>query len=130
MSELIVGIKGEAEDEVVFEVTAEAMASGGLPVYATPRMIAMMEYTAWSSVEPHLDEGCSTVGTHLDISHLSPSPIGSHIRYESELVEIDRRKLVFEVAAYDGSGVIGKGRHERFIINKDKFMAGAKEKLQ
>jgi predicted thioesterase len=113
MAELFTGIKGKATDYVSEEVTAQAMASGGLPVYATPRMVAMMEYTAWSSTEPFMDEDLSTVGTHLDINHLAASPVGSRITYESELTEISGRKLVFHVTASDETGLIGEGTHER-----------------
>ena len=130
MAELTTGIKGHAEDMVTPEVSAEGMSSGRLPVYATPRMIAMMEYTAWTSVEPYLEEGSGTVGTYIDVSHLAASPLGAHITYESELVEIDRRRLVFDVRAFDDEEVIGKGRHERFIINNEKFMAKAQAKIK
>ena len=120
--ELHAGIKGTAEDTVTEEKTAAAMGSGGLTVYATPRMTCMMEYTAWASVEPYLSEGKGTVGTRLDVSHVSASPVGARIRYESELTGIEGRKLVFSVEAYDEAGLIGKGTHERFIIDNQKFM--------
>ncbi|MBQ3292463.1 MAG: thioesterase family protein [Mogibacterium sp.] len=130
MAELKKGITGHAEETVTAEKTAISMGSGGLPVYATPRMIAMMEYTAWSSVEPYMEEGAGTVGTHLDVSHLSASPEGAHITYESELVGIDGRKLIFHVKAFDDAGLIGEGRHERFIIKNERFMAKTKSKLE
>lgn len=129
MAELITGIIGRAEDDVTENRTAAFMGSGGLRVYATPRMTAMMEYTAWSSVEPYLEEGMGTVGTRLEVSHLAASPVGAHITYESELTEIDRRKLVFTVRAYDNSGLIGEGRHERFIIDNARFMEKVQAKL-
>lgn len=129
MAELTIGITGRAEDDVTENRTAAFMGSGGLRVYATPRMTAMMEYTAWSSVEPYLEEGMGTVGTRLEVSHLAASPVGAHITYESELTEIDRRKLVFTVRAYDNSGLIGEGRHERFIIDNARFMEKAQAKL-
>ena len=75
MAELITGITGRAEDEVTEIRTAAYMGSGGLRVYATPRMTAMMEYTAWSSVEPYMEEGMGTVGTRLEVSHLAASPV-------------------------------------------------------
>lgn len=130
MAELKIGIAGRAEDTVTEETTAAAMQSGILKVYATPRMTAMMEYTAWTSVQPYLEEGQGTVGTKLDVSHLAASPVGAHITYESELIEIDRRKLTFLVRAYDDSGKIGEGSHERFIIDNAKFMEKANSKLK
>ncbi|MBQ6389502.1 MAG: thioesterase family protein [Mogibacterium sp.] len=123
MSELITGIKGYSEEIVTEDRTASGMTSGGLPVYATPRMVSMMEYTAWSSVEPYMEEGKGTVGIHLDISHLAASPLGAHIYIDSELIEIDRRRLVFRVTARDDEELIGEGKHERFIIDNEKFMA-------
>lgn len=130
MTELKTGITGKAEDKVTEETTAEFMCSGALPVYATPRMTAMMEYTAWSSVQPYLEEGMGTVGTRLDVRHLAASPVGAHITYESELTEIDRRRLVFSVSAYDESGMIGEGVHERFIVDNAKFMEKTQSKLK
>ncbi len=130
MKELKTGITGRAEDTVTEVRTAAYMGSGGLRVYATPRMTAMMEYTAWSSVEPYMEDGMSTVGTRLDISHVSASPVGAHITFKSELTEIDRRKLVFTVKAYDDAGLIGEGTHERFIIDNAKFMSRAEGKFE
>ena len=123
MTELKVGIKGIKGETVTRELTAEAVKSGGLPVYATPAMIALMEQAAWSGVEEYMDAGCSTVGTLMNVKHLSASPVGARVRAEAELVEIDRRRLVFKVAAYDDKGLIGEGMHERFIIDIDKFMS-------
>ena len=127
---LEIGISGVTEDVVTAENAASGMSSGGLPVYATPRMIGMMEYTAWASVEPYMEEGKGTVGTHLDVSHVSASPIGAHIRIESELTEIDRRRLVFRVSAFDDAGLIGEGTHERFIVDNEKFMERTASKLR
>ena len=128
--QLEIGIKNKKEMIVTKELCADAWGSGGLRVYATPAMIALMENTAWASVEPCMEEGYSTVGTHLDVSHLSASPVGSHITCESELVDIDGRRLVFRVVANDDAGPIGEGMHERFIIRKDKFMARTEDKLK
>ena len=128
--ELKPGITNKTETIVTKELCANAWGSGGLEVYATPAMIALMENTAWASVEPCMEEGRSTVGTKLDVSHLSASPVGARITCESELVEIDGRRLVFKVSASDDAGLIGEGMHERFIINTDKFMARTEAKLK
>ena len=124
------GIKNRTEMTVTKEMGADAWGSGGLAVFATPAMIAMMENTAWASVEPFMDEGYSTVGTRLDVSHLSASPIGSRITCESELTEVDGRRLVFKVNASDEAGPIGEGIHERYIINVCKFMTRTEAKLK
>ncbi len=128
--ELKPGIKACKEIIVTKELCADAWGSGGLPVYATPAMIALMENTAWASVEPCMEEGRSTVGTKLDVSHLSASPVGARITCESELIEAEGRRLVFRVKASDDAGLIGEGLHERFIINVDKFMARTEAKLK
>ena len=130
MDELKTGIKNHGELTVTEEMTADAWGSGGQPVFATPAMIALMENTAWKSVEPFMKEGQTTVGTHIDVKHLSASPLGARITCESELIEIDRRRLVFSVNASDDAGPIGGGTHERFIIDTDKFMAGTEAKLK
>lgn len=123
------GIKGRQTETVTDEKTAEAVGSGGLKVYATPAMIALMEKTALMSVSGELDDGMTTVGTKIDIVHTSASPVGSTITCESELTEIDRRRLVFTVTAYDDAGEIGKGTHERFIVDSAKFMEKTAAKL-
>ena len=128
--ELKPGIKACKEIIVTKELCADAWGSGGLPVYATPAMIVLMENTAWASVEPCMEEGRSTVGTKLDVSHLSASPVGARITCESELIEAEGRRLVFRVKASDDAGLIGEGMHERFIINVDKFMARTEAKLK
>ncbi len=125
---LEVGIKGKKIFKVTDENTAEHLLSGMLPVYATPSLIALMEYTCFSSVHPLLDEGLGTVGSSITCSHISPTPVGGTVTCESELIEVDRRRLVFRVRAEDEFGLIGEGTHERFIINNQKFMNKVAEK--
>lgn len=119
------GIKGTAETVVVYENTAAAVGSGALEVFSTPSMIALMEKASRELVQPYLEEGQSTVGTRLEVSHVAASPIGAHIRAESTLVEIDRRMLTFEVKAYADGELIGEGRHQRCIIYAERFMEKA-----
>ncbi len=122
------GIKNTLEITVTDNLTAAAVGSGTLNVYATPAMIALIEETAWKSVAPYLEEGQSTVGTRLDVSHVAPTPLGMTVRCETELTEVDGRRLVFAVNVYDEVGLIGKGTHERFIIMSEKFQAKADSK--
>ena len=119
------GIKGAAETVVVYENTAAAVGSGALEVFSTSSMIALMEKASRELVQPYLEEGQSTVGTRLEVSHVAASPIGAHIRAESTLVEIDRRMLTFEVKAYADGELIGEGRHQRCIIYAERFMEKA-----
>ena len=122
------GIKGKRERVVPYEQTAEYISSGLLPVFATPCMIQFMEETARISVEEYLAEGQSTVGTSVNIKHLASTFVGCKVTCESELIEIDRRRLVFSVKVYDEKELLGEGRHERFIIDNEKFLARLDEK--
>ena len=127
---LEVGMKWEEKQEVTKECTAQTLGSGGLAVYATPAMILLMEKASWTLAEKELEEGMTTVGTSLNIKHLSASPVGSHITCRTTLVEIDRKRLVFEVEAFDEQGKIGEGIHERFLVQGEKFLAKAEAKLE
>lgn len=121
MNMIAIGLKGHLEQTVTEEVTADRIGSGLVKVFATPMMIALIEQTCNESVVPYLDEGQGTVGTHVDVSHCAATPVGMRVWCDSELVEVDRRRLVFDVKAYDECGLIGEGRHERFIIDSAKF---------
>ena len=123
------GMKGAGTVTVNEENTAKAMGSGTLDVFATPALIALMEETCWRSVADELEEGCGTVGTLLEIRHTAPTPVGMEVVCESTLTEVDGRRLVFEVTAHDAKGVVGEGKHERFIIQNEKFQIKANEKL-
>ena len=122
------GITGKQTITVTEEKPAQAMGSGTLPVFATPAMIALMENTASKSVEAKLDEGAGTVGTLINVKHVAATPVGMDVTCETKLVEVDRKRLVFEVKAYDAAGVIGEGTHERFIIDNERFLAKAEAK--
>ena len=122
------GIKGRQETTVTSANVAMNVGSGVVRVFATPMMIALIEKAAVLSVEPFLEEGQSSVGTKINVSHVAATPEGMKVWAETELVEIDRRRLVFKVAAYDERGLIGEGTHERFIIDVEKFQAKAEAK--
>ena len=116
-----VGIIGEAKDTVNENNIAKTLRSGELNVYATPSMVALMEEAAYKSVQGELEEGKGSVGTLMNVKHLSSTPIGMEVTAKSELVEVDRRRLVFKVEAFDERGKIGEGIHERFIIDNEDF---------
>ncbi|MBR5250944.1 MAG: thioesterase family protein [Clostridia bacterium] len=126
---LEVGLTLEQTQIVTDQLTAANLGSGALPVYGTPYMIAFMEATSRKCVQPHLDEGCGTVGTMVNVKHLAASPVGMTITCRATLIEVDRRRLMFRVEAYDNDGLIGEGTHERFVINNDKFMQKTTAKL-
>lgn len=125
---LEIGLTGTAHATVTTQNIASTYASGTLPVFATPAMLGLMENAAQSSVQPYLQAGQGTVGTRLDVRHLAATPLGMTVRAESELIEIDRRRLVFRVRAYDERELIGEGVHERFVIDTEKFMDKALHK--
>lgn len=120
---LIIGMRGEATTTVVHENTAAAVGAGGVEVFGTPMMIALMENAAWRAVADELDEGQVTVGTHVNVSHLAATPLGQKARATAELIEIDGRRLVFRVEAYDERQKIGEGQHERFIVDLQRFLS-------
>ena len=125
-----IGIKNTKTLAVTPENTAAALGSGLLSVFATPAMIALMEQTAAESVQGQLEDGGCTVGTSLDVKHISATPVGMTVRVESTLTAIDGRKLTFEVTAFDEAGQIGYGTHERFIVASERFMEKAQRKLE
>lgn len=119
---LEVGIELTKKFIVQKEHTAAFLGSGSVSVLSTPSMIMMMENTARLSVEDKLPEGYTTVGIRVDIRHLSAAPLGAEIVVKSKLVKIDRKKLIFEVSAFWKDKKIGEGIHERYIVNKQKFL--------
>ncbi len=124
-----IGAKFKVTIKVEEKDTAMAHGSGTLAVLATPRMIALMEESAYKCIDKYLEEGQSSVGTYLDVKHLAATPVGMEVYAESEVTEVDGRKVVFSVKAYDEKGLIGEGKHERFIVYSEKFVAKTCQKL-
>lgn len=122
------GIKGQVEFIADENGSAKEMGSGALAVLATPKMIAMLEKAAWESVQPYLEDGCGTVGTLMNVTHDAATPLGMKVCCTSELVQVEGKKLVFKVEAFDEKGHIGGGMHERFIVNNEKFQSKTDEK--
>ena len=115
------GIKGELNYTVQEEDTAKAMGTGDLDIFSTSKMIAMLELTVCKSLEKHLNKEITTVGKSTSIQHFCPTPVGTVIKFESELVKIDGKNLTFEIKALDPFGVMGAGIHERTIVDKQSF---------
>lgn len=124
------GIKGSVSCTVTENDTAKALGSGGLDVLSTPKLIALMENASLLLVRPYLDEGMDTVGTQLNVKHLAATPVGMTVRAEAELIEIDRRRLVFSVKAWDEVELVGEGTHERFIVDMKKFTDKCNAKIK
>ena len=124
------GLRAEKTETVSDTLTASAWGSGGLPVFATPAMIALMELTALSAVDPLLPEGWSTVGTELQVRHLAATPPGMEVRCTAELLALEGRRLLFKVEAFDEAGRIGEGTHHRFIVENSRFLQKINEKTR
>ncbi len=122
-----VGASFEATQTVTENDTASKYGSGLIPVFATPAMVALMENASLNAVAPYLPLGFNTVGVEIAVSHVKATPINQVVKCTAIVVNIDGRKLTFEVAAYDEDGLIGKGTHSRFIIETEKFMAKLKK---
>ena len=116
------GLTGEATTVVVHENTAASVGAGGVEVFGTPMMIALMENASWRAVANSLEEGNVTVGIAVNVRHLAATPLGQNVRATAELIEIDGRRLIFNVEAYDEKGKIGEGQHERIIVNLERFI--------
>ena len=118
-----IGLKHTSELTVTDTVTAIKMGSGDMLVLATPAMMALMENAAMLAVADELPEGCTTVGGHIQSSHLKPSKIGDVVRAVAEVTKVDGKKIEFKVAAYSGNTLLGEGTHLRFIVDREKFMS-------
>lgn len=123
-----IGIKGHQETTVTSANVATRVGSGRVPVFATPMMIALVEKAACLSIDPYLEEGQSSVGVQVNVSHCAATPMGMKVWADTEVTAIDRLIVSFKVQVYDERGLIGEGTHERFIVDIDKFLAKAESK--
>lgn len=117
------GLKHTSTAVVTEALSARAMGSGDLPVYATPAMTALMENAAMLAVAGELPEGSTTVGGRIEVSHMAPTPIGATVTATATLEKVDGRKLYFSVIAMQGDTVIGEGTHLRFVVDRERFMS-------
>lgn len=129
MKEINTNIKGVAKTTVNENNFAATMGSGSLKVFATPAMVALMEASACDCLAEYLDEGETTVGTELNIKHISATPDTMNVTAEAVLTDVNGREFTFEVKAYDECGEIGCGTHKRFLVYSEKFTAKTYEKL-
>ena len=111
--------------------TAEAVGSGGMTVFGTPFLAAMMENAAFLLMQKDLPEGKSSVGIRVELSHVSPSPVGMELRAEAEVTAVSEngKTADFRVTAYDASGLIGEGTHRRAVVTVDRFLEKCQGKL-
>lgn len=125
---LKVGEKNSVELVVTESDTALAMKSGSLKVLATPKLICLVEEAAANLAEKFLPAEYTSVGISVDVKHTAPTPVGLKVRVEVELIEVDGRKLTYDVSASDAEGEVLSGRHDRFIVNREKFQSKANMK--
>lgn len=119
------GLRGRFETMVDDTNTAAAMKSGSLDVFATPTMVAAMEAAAVDAVKNDLEDGYTTVGCGITITHSAPTVKGVKVVATATVKEISERRIIFEVSARDENGIIGEGEHTRAIVNRAKFMSKA-----
>lgn len=124
------GLVGEVRLVVAPEHTAKHLGSGGVQVLATPHMVLLMERAGVAAVDSLLPEGYLTVGAHLDVRHLSPTPVGFEVVARAELLEVDGRSLTFRVTLHDGFEVAGEGLHRRAIVSLERFGQRVAEKAE
>jgi len=124
------GLIGKAIINVTEENTAIKFGSGSVKVFATPAMVGLMEKAAINAVDNLLPDGFATVGTHIDVRHLSATPLGMIIIAKAELIEINGKKLKFKIEAFDEIEKIGEGIHSRYIIKLEDFLERTNKKLE
>ena len=118
-----IGLKHTSELMVTDTVTAIKMGSGDMPILATPAMMALMENAAMLAVDDELPEGNTTVGGHIESSHLKPSKIGDKVSATAEVTKVDGKKIEFKISAYSGDVLLGEGTHLRFIVDRERFLS-------
>jgi predicted thioesterase len=126
---ITIGEKATYSIKVNDSNTAKTMGSGSLEVFATPAMVAIMEKASTMALQPYLDEGSTTVGTALNISHVSATPIDMEVSATAEVTNVEGREITFKVQAFDEVGLIGEGTHKRFVVFAEKFQAKTNAKL-
>lgn len=122
MSEIVEGMSADLRFVVGDDDTAIALGSGDLPVLATPRLVAWLEAAAVAAVASGVAPDTTTVGGHIAIDHLAPSRVGSTVVAEASVTDVTGRRITFEVAASESGAPIARGRHVRYLVNREQFM--------
>ena len=123
------GMTAQVETIVEKEDTAQLVGSGDLLVYATPCMVALMEGAACEAIAEGLSEGETSVGTELNIQHISATPVGLEVYAKAEVTAVEGKVITFQVEAFDEAGTIGKGTHKRVVVNSQRFLEKTYTKL-
>ncbi|MGH3390266.1 MAG: thioesterase family protein [Actinomadura sp.] len=117
------GLRAEVHVVVAEEDTAVAVGSGDVPVLATPRLLALAEAATVAAIDDHLEPGMTSVGTSVALEHKAASAIGAEVVAVAQLIEVDGRRLVFNVEAREDTRVVGAGRIERVVVDRAEFLA-------
>lgn len=127
--DIVIGMKGEVATLVEKEDTAAEVGSGSLLVYATPCMVALMEGAACEAITSAMAPDKTSVGTELNITHISATPVGLEVRAEAEVINVEGKIITFKISAYDEAGLIGEGTHKRCIVSSQRFLDKTYSKL-
>ena len=119
------GLRGSAHMTVSEQDTAEAVGSGDVPLLSTPRLAALIEQAAVDALRDALDEGSTSVGTGIQIDHVSPTPVGGKVHAEAVLQHVNGRQLRFEVQAWDENGAVARAVHHRAVVDRERFLRKA-----
>ena len=115
------GLIGEARVTVTEQHTAARFSSGAVPAFATPALLALMEHAAFTATQAVLPAGLTTVGSAVQLRHVAPTPVGAEVVAKARLVEVDGRRLVFFIEAFDGVEKVGEATHERYVVDERRF---------
>jgi predicted thioesterase len=120
-----VGLRTSWQRRVDEDMTADRWGNTGVFVLATPTLVGLLEMTAVRAIHDQLEQGWSTVGTHIDLRHLKATPVGDTLTLSAEVTAVDGRRVTFKVKAEDSGGVAGEGTHERVLIDLARFLQRA-----
>ncbi len=123
--QLVAGLAARVTATVGSADTALSLGSGDVPVLATPRVVALVEAATVAAIAPELQPGSTTVGTRVELDHLAATPVGRQVVAEAQLVSVDGRRLSFTVALHDGDTVAARGRVERVVVDRERFLRPA-----
>lgn len=124
-----IGLRHTVQCIVEPDMTADRVGSGSMAVFSTPSLLALMECTAFELAEKGMDKGMTTVGSHIELYHTSPTPIGVMVKAEAKIINIIDRKITFEITAYDKAGLVAEAKHIRYVVERKRFMRVADKKL-
>lgn len=128
MEDVRVGLVHEAREKVTPAKSASHIGSGSLQVYSTPSMVSFVERTCHELLNPYLPDSMTSVGTHVDIEHLAPTPLGGSVRARVEVVAVDGILIDFTAEVWDDFELVGRSRHRRAVIDSERFLQRVQKK--